>query len=139
MATVMDFVNQVRSNVTSTVPTLTAQVSSSDYRLDLDDIPSGQTRYRMKFQEQQSVRDSNSQIQTVAMELIVGHHLASRYNERAYTEANMLTQMASLMDKDWWRVASVREVTDAPQLEQNVERVGNIISWSVLVNVAITP
>lgn len=139
MATIIGFVGEVRTKITASLTSLTGQTTNSDYRSDLDDLAAGATHYQLQFQEQQSVRDSNSHIQTCAIELIVSHHLAARYSERAYTESNMLTEMASLLDADWWRVASVREVVNAPQLEQNVEREGNIITWSVLVNVAIIP
>jgi hypothetical protein len=139
MADVQDFINQTRTKLATLTPALSTQ-ASSDYRTDLDDLAAGSTHYRIRHQEQQTIRDSNQQIQSAALELEISHHLADRFDERAYTEGNMLAHMKELLDKEWWRtLAAVREITSAPEIEEDVERIGNVISWSVLVIVAITP
>ncbi len=140
MATVLDFINQTRTKLAALTPALATQVTNSNYRTDMDDLAVGSTHYRLRFQEQQTLRDSNQQIQSVAMEVEISHNLADRFDEEAYTEVAMLAHMLALLDKEWWRtMAAVREVRNAPDVEENVEREGNVISWSVLVVVAIAP
>ncbi len=140
MATVLDFINQTRAKLATLTPALATQVANSNYRKDMDDLASGSTHYRLRFQEQQTLRDSNQQIQSVAIEVEISHNLADHFDEEAYTEVAMLAHMAELLDKEWWRaMVAVREVRDAPDVEENVEREGNVISWSVLVVVAIAP
>lgn len=138
MATLLDCINQVRAALAALTPALAAQ-ALADYRTDFDDLAAGSTIYRLRHQEEQNARDSNQAIQGLSMELEISHNLADRFNERAYTEGDMLTHMASLLDKDFWRVAAVREITGGPEMEINVAREGNIIYWSVVVIVAIVP
>lgn len=138
MATELDFVNQVRSALAGLTPSLATQ-AGSDYRRDLDDLASGNTVYRLRHQQEQSVNDSNQEIQGVSLEIEISHHLANRYNERAYTEGDMLATMASIFTKSFWRVAAVREIISAPVEGIDVAREGNIIHWSVVVIVALVP
>lgn len=140
MSDVQDFVNHTRTKLALLTPALSTQVSNSDYRTDMDDLAAGSTHYRLRFQEQQGQDDSNQHIQYAALELEVSHHLSDRFDEVAYTEGDMLAHHEALLDKAWWRtLVSVREVPQGPDLELNVSREGNVMSWSILVIVAIVP
>ncbi len=141
MSDVQDFVDNTRTKLATLTPALATQTVNSDYRTDIDNpIAAGSTVYRIRFQEQLGQDDSNQHIQIAALELEVSHRLTDALDERAYTEGDMIAHQAALMDKTWWRdLASVRETVEGPELEGDVTREGNVISWVLLVIVAITP
>lgn len=140
MSNVQDFINDTRTKLATLTPALSTQVSNSDYRTDMDTLAVGATYYRIRFQEQQGQRDSNQHIQHAAMELEISHHLTDRFDETAYIEGDMIAHQAELLDREWWRtLTSVRGVPEGPDLDGDVEREGNVISWVILVIVAIIP
>lgn len=145
MSTLLDVLTSLRS-------ALTAQLSistefASDYNVDLETMSASvaaqaQTMYRIRSQHQQAAEGSNTTYQSGAIEVVVSHRLSDPFDERAYTEGAMLTQQGTLLDRQFWRdLSGLFQVEDdgGPELEGNVERNGNIITWSVVVTFLITP
>jgi hypothetical protein len=139
VAALIDVVNELRTGLTALGY---GSQLSSDTRDDLDNVTqAGTTRYQIQHQNQQEAEGGNVFYPTGAIICRSIHLLSDFTDERAYTEGAMLTQQANLLRRQWWRdnVASVREVSSGPEIEDNVERIGNIVIWSFLITFVIVP
>lgn len=139
MATVQQVVDNVVFGLSTLFPALVIR-GDADYRDDLDAFTPGVTGFRLRHQQEQAVSDSNQDIKQVSIEVEVIHRLLDRFDELAYVEGVMNNHMNQLLSPAWWRgISGVREVTSRPVNELDVSREGNIISYSVVVILAVVP
>lgn len=108
----------------------------SDYRVDLEAIPAGATRYQLAGGPSSEQRDSN--VSRVVMQCVVGifHRLADPDDERAYTEVAMQTTIDALVQSSTWEaLAEVYRVESVPTY--SVERVVNVISTEISMQLVL--
>jgi len=99
-----------------------------------------QNMFRIRQQHEEEQEGSNVAYEAAAIEVEVSHRLTDPFNERTYTEGAMHTQQKLLVSRDFWRsLTGVFEVLEGPVTQIDVERVGNVIRWSVLVKILIVP
>lgn len=136
MTTVSDLLADVATAVEG-LGSLTRQ--GSDYRDDLEAIPAGTTRYKLRGAPAGVDADSNVSRAVAGVELELKHRLADPYNERAWTESGLLTLLASLNDPAWWRsaIASAFDVLEAPAV--TTERSVNVVRSVVTVRLSVRP
>lgn len=94
----------------------TTQLDSDLLEETFEDIPKGSTRYQLAAIPMDVGFDSNVSYDRVGMHLRVHRRLADVDTERTYTRGDMLTQAATLLDKQTWLTTSVRGVIDLPDL-----------------------
>jgi hypothetical protein len=108
----------------------------SDYRVDLQKIQMGVKRFQIRGAVVGKQFDSNNTMQVARVELAV--HFGISTTERAYTEGQMQTELETFLSLAWWRaIAAVHDVIELP--EASIDRVGNVISYTVRIDVSIDP
>lgn len=138
----------ILTELASRIATLTGGTrSASDYREDFEAIPAGGTRFQLRGMTSGVARNSNLARPQMALRLDVHHRLGASETERQWTEDEMQTHLASLLDPDWWRVAGY--VYDVPQSQdvganpsadtEDVRREDNVISYTVTLVVVTVP
>lgn len=139
MATLASVVTLMEAKVEALTGT-PVQMTNSDYASLQDAVQTaGTSRYQIQHQYQRRRdQESNSSHDSVAIEVHIHHKLTSATSERAYTEADMHAQQLAMLDKTWWEVAGVRQVSGGPEIGANVSRAGNIISWSTQAELQLT-
>lgn len=85
-----------------------------------------------------SVSDSNTNYPVGEYSIAVLHRLADPSDEETYREGAMATDQAVLMAPSFWRVTGIKEVVEVPEMDRP-ERIGNIIEYTVSVQLAIVP
>jgi hypothetical protein len=83
-------------------------------------------------------RDSNVSYVAVQYTYWILHHLADATDTRTYALGSVPTDQEYLMDTNTYRVAGVREVLDVPELDV-LQRIGNVMEYSVSAQVSIVP
>lgn len=116
----------------------------SDRRDDLNDpLAAGGYAYQIVQQyEQRTTGRSNVQHEGGAIEIVIYHRLADPTDERAYTEGNMHTLQSAVLAFSWWEdLAAIQALIPGgePRIEQDVDRDGNVIKWSVLAAFQLVP
>jgi len=111
----------------------------SDYRDDLERIPTGALRFALRGGPRAvDVRNANTSYVVEQLELELKHQLADPGSERIYTEGAMQTHVAALVNPTLWRdLASAHQVIDVPTYE--VRREGSLITVTIRVAVSIKP
>ena len=103
----------------------------------MDNVTVGQTGYQFRWQMERQENQSDVVRNVMAFEIVVRHHLADPFLPLDYLEAVMPTEQVTLLDPNWWRdMATVWDVlneggTFRVETDQDVGRVGDLISWSV--------
>jgi len=144
MSTLLDVIANLASALDTELGLVAADRMASDYRDDLDAITVGQTRYQLRHQYQQDI-EGNVIYQAAAIEIKFYHALDNLQSESAYTEdassSGMHAQMTALLSRRWWtdNVPGIREIEDGPDVQDDVTREGNVVSWSVLIAFLLTP
>jgi hypothetical protein len=114
----------------------------SDHRLDLEKIPAGAARYQLRvFPPAIDERRGGNVVYAVA-ELAVAIHyrLGLAEAERTYTLGDHQTDSLAMLERDYWTaLAAVFDVTQGPSMEEAIARVGNVLSYTVAVEVRIQP
>jgi hypothetical protein len=132
-------------NKVELLPGSPVQYAGSDWLDVLASVASLATVYQLRAQHQLETIGSNEPYQTAAVEVVMIHHMnnSEHLSERLYTHGEMLLDQAELLDRNWWdTIAGIRQLQPdigRPELEQNVERIGNVIHYSVLVQFEIVP
>lgn len=128
---------QLLADIAAAVVTQTGATRlGSDYRDDLEAIPDGATRFQLRGGPSGQDTDSNISYAVASVQLRVHHRLSG--TERAYTEAAMQTDLAAMIDPEFWRgLASAFEVLEDPVY--SVERVGRVITYTIETSIAIVP
>lgn len=137
MATLASIITEVGTAV-ETLGTITR--ASADYSDAWDDFTAGQLKYQIRYQHQQPSReDSNTTIEHAALEVIILHRLADAADEDAWVVAAEIDQR-SLLSPSWWRtnVTGILNFTGV-ELAQDMERIGNVMVYSVLAEFDIVP
>ena len=116
----------------------------SDRRTDLESIASGATKYQLRVwhASKDDQFSSNVNYDVAAIEVAIHHYLASATAERTYTEGAMLTEQDSLLAKSFWTdLDAVFGVDDQllPGTTESPERVGNVISYTIALEVRVQP
>ena len=114
----------------------------SDLRTDLHRIGTADTRvHQLEAQHEAASTPRSDLTYPVGNFLVrIAHRLADPTDEAAYTDSTMLTHQASLLDPSWWEgLSGVYEITEGPQLQENVARVGQVVSYAVSCGVAVSP
>jgi len=121
--------------------TLTSGTETTIKYADTDVIAAGAMKYQIQAQlDTTDSGDSNVTYEVGRIQLIVNYHLAAWNAEDTYTHGDMLTWQSAVMDEDWWiAIAGIYDMEEGPELSTDVERVGNVIRWAVLVQFQIVP
>jgi hypothetical protein len=144
MAQLVDILADIRTAVEA-LPSLPTEYDGSDWLDELASITPDTDVYQIRHQHQQEVIRSNVNYQTAAIEIRIMHHLldAEAATERTYTRGAMIKAQEALLDRNWWNAASAGIYqlvpNSRPELEQDVTRQGNVVSWSVLSQIEIIP
>lgn len=108
----------------------------SDYRVDLETIPLGATRYQLAGGPAGEDKDSNTSRIILACRIGVFHRLADPDAERTYTEGAMQTTLDALMKTQTWTdLPEARRIEEAPTYE--VERVVNVIRSEISLSLSV--
>jgi hypothetical protein len=132
-------------NKVELLPGSPVQYAGSDWRDDLASVASLATVYQLRAQHELETIRSNVSYQTAAVEVVMIHHMnnSEHLSERLYTHGEMLLDQAELLDRNWWDtidgVFQLEPDNGRPEVEQNVERIGNVIHYSILVQFEIVP
>jgi hypothetical protein len=136
------FVDFSVSNTIDVLGTAVTQQMSSAYSLDVDSLHPGEKAYQVRVSRQpDDPNDSNAIYHTADCEVSVHRalHLTEMVeDENLYTSGEMLYGQDNLMSAASWRALdAVHEVLEAPEMEAEPERIGNIISYTVRLVVSI--
>jgi hypothetical protein len=102
-------------------------------------VPAGVTRAAVLAVFAGETGDSNTSYAIGNIVVRIVRRLSSATDENTYLVGSMLTDQANLMDRTWWRaVTGVYDVERGPELD-TVERQGNVIEYTVTVQVSIAP
>lgn len=141
MSTVANVLSDAAAAVASLISGATR--ASSDYARDRDVVGAGETIYQLRgWHLGKDNSNANTSYDVARIELTVATGLASPTNERAYTEAAMLTQQDAVLAASWWRALASVYYTDPdnpPALTDDVARVGNVIVWTMAVELLVQP
>ena len=107
--------------------------------LDSERIPEDGDRFQLSMNVGAVVFRSNETQDSVLASIRVLHRLGSAEAERTYRNGQMLINQAALVAPSWWEVASVQRILEAPVLQSEAERVGDVIAFTVTCTVALTP
>ena len=85
-------------------------------------------------------RDPNVTYHILSIQTTMLHHLSDPNNESVYHVGDMRTDIALLMNPNWYATlhSSVNEVIDVPELTFPV-RIGNVIEYTVTAQLSIVP
>lgn len=141
----MATVAQVDAAVAAKVETLAQAPTrmASDYRADLEGVQAGSTKYQLRTHLSAfDHRDANNTLQVASVEVSLHRKLSGA--ERDYTLDEMLSAQLALVDPKWWEaIAEIKEVRrvggarDGPEIVDEPERIGNIVSYTVAVRVLV--
>lgn len=143
MSTPAEVITELRAKIIAET-SATAGLSSG-YLTDIDNLAAGATKYGLKWQLQAPQIDSSVTYQILAIEVTMNHHLADFTDENAYTFGAMLTDQQVLIDSVFWReMNTIHDLTfvggiNQIDLSEDVEREGDIMSYSVLAVVSVVP
>jgi hypothetical protein len=108
----------------------------SDYRVDLEAIPLGATRYQLSLGPAGEAKDSNSSRIILSGSVSVYHRLADPDAERTYTEGAMQTTLDALLQTTTWTaLAECFQVASDPAY--SVERVVNVIATEIQLALSV--
>lgn len=134
MATAAQLLTAMAGVITTQVPGATRL--GSDYRVDLEDIALGATRFQLAMGPAGEFRTSNDNYVVMAGRISVYHRLADPDDERAYTEGAMQTTLDALAARSTWQgLSEVDRVDTDPAYE--VERVVNVIATNITLAVVL--
>lgn len=136
MATVAEFVAEVAAKVAS-LPSAPTRSAASDYRLDLDAVPSGASIFQLQAYPglQVNTESSNDRFPVIRAAVLVVRGLDG--TERAYTEGAMQADLAELTRLGWWHdLSTLFRLLD---LSVEVGRDGNAIRYEVEIAALLTP
>lgn len=134
MATAAQLLTAMAGVITTQVPG--AVRLGSDYRVDLETIPLGATRFQLAGGPAGEDKDSNSTRTVLACTIGIFHRLADPDDERAYTEVAMQTTLDALLQTQTWTdLAESRRIIEIPTYE--VERVVNVIRSEISLSLSV--
>ncbi len=139
MATVVDLMTQAAAAVAA-ISGVDGRLPA-DYRGNVGGLVAGETRFALRGNEiAKDERNSNVVYPIGSIELDMVHRLADPLDERAYTEAEMLTHQSVLVAKSWWRaLAAAHSVFDSNlEVSEEATRTGNVIKYTVAVQIQVT-
>lgn len=103
------------------------------------DVPAGCTYIRTLAVPIGQDGDSNTSRTVGNFSVIVSHKLADSLDEGAYLTGDLVTDLAALTPRSFWRgVTGVYNIVDAPEVTLP-ERVGNVIEYAVTAQLSISP
>jgi len=112
---------------------------ASDRLTNLEALAAGTTKYQVRVDHLTEIEGASSNVswQAATVTVVVHHQLSGA--ERTYTEGAMLIDQESLMSAAYWRaITGVYGVEEGPTLQDESERVGNTISYSMAVSLSFT-
>jgi hypothetical protein len=102
-------------------------------------IPAGVTRASVVAVVAGETHDSNVNYALGNYVITIAHRLSDGTDEDTYLDGDMLTDQASLMTRSFFRaVTGVYDITEGPNPE-TIERVGNVIEYTVTAQLAVAP
>jgi hypothetical protein len=102
-------------------------------------IPAGVTRASVVPAVAGYTPDSNTNYILGNYVITIAHRLTDGTDEDTYMDGNMLSDQALLMDKDFFRTLSgIKDVVAGPEPDE-VSRTGNVIEYTVTVQLLIVP
>ena len=128
----------VSTNIATALTALIGTRCGSDRRTNLEGLTAGATKYQLRVDHLTELEHgSNVAWQAATVNVAVHHQLSGA--ERTYTEGAMLIDQESLMSAAYWRaITGVYEVEEGPTLQDEAERTGNTVSYSMAVTLSFT-
>ena len=141
MPTLSGAVSNICTKIEASLP---ATRMASSLRRDLDPMTGAALKYQIvpvgTYNERMS---SNETFQQLWLRLDVHRRINESVgeNENSIVEDLMVLYIATLLDPAWWRIpGTVQHIVEAPQMDvSDLVRVGNVVSFTVTVALAIVP
>ena len=103
------------------------------------DVPAGATYIRTLAVPLGQDGDSNTSRTVGHFSVTVCHRLADSLDEDAYIAGDLVTDLAALTPKSFWRdITGAYDIVDGPEVTLP-ERIGNVIEYTVTAQLSITP
>lgn len=117
----------------------------TDYLSNLDRVGATNDAFQIRAQyENREFEDSNQPYWRCSVELVFLRQLVNlenTYTPGGFVPRPLVTTQTVALDPDWWRglTPAIHELTDGPEMEDDVERIGNVMRWSMKVAFLLTP
>ena len=115
---------------------------ASDFSVRDQQVPAGAARFQVQAftLPQSTVADANvDYFPAMTCRVLVHYHLGAGEAEVHWTQYGMQNALLALIDPQWWRDLDRAFYVDEPPVGSGVQRVGNVVSFTVTVTVTIRP
>ena len=115
---------------------------SSDFSIRDEQVPAGAAHFQIQAftLPQTTVADANvDYFPAMLCRVLVHYHLGAGEAESHWTMYGMQNVLLALIDPQWWRDLDRAFFIDEDPVGSGVQRVGNVVSFTVTVTVTIRP
>ena len=133
----MATVNDVASQLITAVDAIAGSHMTSDYRTDVA-LPSGTQDFQVRVDDMRVDPDSNLGYRQVEIEIAVFRDVGATESS---TELDAMRSLqTSLTTRAFFDdLAAIRECVEVPEVVERIERVGNVLSFTVRAIATVQP
>lgn len=115
-----------------------ARFGSSDILETRDAVAVGSTRFQLSVRLGAESNRSSERYEVAVVTVRVHRRLTNDAEERTYRLGDMLTHQAAILAPSFWLgMASVFDIASPPVLNEDVDRVGMLVSYAIQTQVEL--